>query len=323
MNRKWNAIRAAFRYVTQRPCNRIYLETRTLIFNPVVACLAGGRNKMAADKAYELFNHQIAGTGLKIRTPETIRDVAKEMVPLWVKSMGGHAVVKVPYSNAGQGVYTICNELELKVFMDSPQRYDKYIVQSLVGNSTWSSVTRTGQYFHAGTIPNKRKQTFVSDLRVMVVGTPQGFTPIAVYARRAEKPLAAQLDSSDDSWAMLGTNLSVKLADGAWSTETERLLLMDTKDFNRLGIGTDDLIDAYVQTVLATIAIDKLAEQLMHNGRFDFNLYRSLNSDEKLLTEILLQPPVVVAASASSSSSSSVPVVSTVAPPSPATHLVR
>jgi hypothetical protein len=27
-------------------------------------------------------------------------------------------------------------------------------------------------------------------------------------------------------------------------TESERLLLMDMKDFNRLGLGTDDLIDA-------------------------------------------------------------------------------
>lgn len=98
----------------------------------------------------------------------------------------------------------------------------------------------------------------------MVSGGPQtGFTPVAVYARRAEKPLATKLDHAEDSWAMLGTNLSVKLADGGWSTETERLLLMDMKDFNRLGIGTDDLIDAYVQTVLATTAIDKLAIQLV------------------------------------------------------------
>lgn len=160
--KKWHPMRACFRYVTQRPWNRIPMESKTLIFNPVAACLAGGRNKMAADKAYELYNHMIAQYGLKIRTPETIRDVAKEMVPLWVASMGGHAVVKVPYSNAGQGVYTIVNEEELKAFMESPQRYDKYIVQSLVGNSTWSSITRAGQYFHAGTIPNKKQETFAA-----------------------------------------------------------------------------------------------------------------------------------------------------------------
>ena len=36
---------------------------------------------------------------------------------------------------------------------------------------------------------------------------------------------------------MLGTNLSVKQASNQWDTETSRLLLMDRRDFNRLGIG--------------------------------------------------------------------------------------
>ena len=42
----WHPIRACFRYVTQRPWNRIPLCTKTLILNPIQACLAGGRNKV-------------------------------------------------------------------------------------------------------------------------------------------------------------------------------------------------------------------------------------------------------------------------------------
>jgi hypothetical protein len=30
--------------------------------------------------------------------------------------------------------------------------YEQYIVQSLIGNYSWSSVTRHGQYFHVGTV---------------------------------------------------------------------------------------------------------------------------------------------------------------------------
>lgn len=105
---------------------------------------------MAADKAYEFLNNELADTGLEVRTPETIRDVSKSEIPIWVKSMGGHAVVKVPYSNAGQGVYTITSPEELAAFMAEESRYDKYIVQSLVGNSTWSSVQRGGAFFHTG-----------------------------------------------------------------------------------------------------------------------------------------------------------------------------
>ena len=125
----WEPVKAALRYVTQRPWTRIPPITRTLIFNPVLACLAGGRNKMLAAKAYDLYNAEISATGLMIHTPETIWDVAKPEVPLWVRRMGGLAVVKVPYANAGQGVWTITHENELKEFMDIKHRYDRFIVQ--------------------------------------------------------------------------------------------------------------------------------------------------------------------------------------------------
>ena len=85
---------------------------------------------------------------------------------------------------------------------------------------------------------------------------------------------------------MLGTNLSVKLPNGSWTTDSSRLILMDRRDFNQLGIGIDDLIDAYIQTVLAVIAIDKMSERLMANGHFDYQLFRSLNPDDALLREI-------------------------------------
>ena len=211
-------------------------------------CLAGGRNKMIADKAYEFFNNELsaAASGLAIRTPETVRDVSKTEIPLWVHSMGGHAVIKVPYSNAGQGVFTITSSDELSAFMSQEHHYDKFIVQSLVGNASWSSTSRSRSdlLFHCGTLPNKRLETFVCDLRCMIASTQDGFTPIAVYARRALLPLKATISSADDSWKMLGTNLSIRKADGGWTTDTARLLLMDSKDFNRLGIAIDDLIEA-------------------------------------------------------------------------------
>ena len=58
-------------------------------------------------KAYDIYNSTMEGTGLNINVPETIWDVSKTEIPLWVHKMGGHAVVKVPYSNAGQGVYLV------------------------------------------------------------------------------------------------------------------------------------------------------------------------------------------------------------------------
>eukprot|EP00246_Nothoceros_aenigmaticus_P010361 TRINITY_DN2681_c0_g1_i6.p1 TRINITY_DN2681_c0_g1~~TRINITY_DN2681_c0_g1_i6.p1 ORF type:complete len:591 (-),score=82.34 TRINITY_DN2681_c0_g1_i6:172-1944(-) len=294
---QWAPVRAALRYVTQRPWTRIPPVTRTLIFNPVLACLAGGRNKMLAAKAYDLHNADIAATGLMIHTPETIWDVAKPEVPLWVRRMGGLAVVKVPYANAGQGVWTITHEGELKEFMDIEHRYDRFIVQALIGNNGWSSISHSGRLYHVGTIPNLKGNIYAADLRLMIGSSPEGFFPVAIYARRARLPLAEKLDVGTQSWDMLGTNLSIKNPDGSWGTETERLLLMDSRDFNRIGIGVDDLIEAYMQTVLAVSAIDGLACKLITpKGNFGLRLFQSLNPDPKFLAELYptqLRPPLL------------------------------
>ena len=98
---QWHPIRACFRYVTQKPWNRFHINSKSLILNSILACLAGGRNKAMASRAYDFFNAELMGTGLSVKIPETIRNVTKNEIPLWVDSMGGVAVLKVPYSNAG------------------------------------------------------------------------------------------------------------------------------------------------------------------------------------------------------------------------------
>ena len=160
--------------------------------------MAGGRNKAMAARAYDFLNSELIGTGLSVRVPETIRNVLKSEVPLLVDTMGGMAVIKVPYANAGQGVYTITNKKELEDFMNVPHHYEKFIVQSLVGNASWSSTTQTGKFFHVGTIPDKKNNYYVVDIRMMICGNSEGFKPVALYARRARKPLAKHLGSQPD-----------------------------------------------------------------------------------------------------------------------------
>ena len=283
----WHDVRAALRYVTQRPWNRIPVATRTALLNPVAVCLAGGRNKLMAAKAYTFYNADLRDAALTIRTPYTVRDVSRDEVPLQVRRLGGQAVVKVPYLNAGQGVYTITNERELAAFEASDETYSRYIVQALIGNSSWSSDGRHGKLFHVGTMPDRHGKLFAADLRMMVVGGPEGFTPVACYARRAAMPLTPTLEGQPSSWEMLGTNLSRKRPDGGWEADTDRLLLMDSRDFNRLGIGLDELIEAYIQTVLSVTAIDRMATLLLGaRGGVKRRLFRSLDDDPTLLAEI-------------------------------------
>lgn len=286
---EWKPLRAVFRYVTQKPWNRIPLHCKTKVLNPIIVCLAGGRNKMVAAKAYDIYNTELETFGLKINTPETIWDVSKAEIPLWVQKMGGQAVVKIPYSNAGQGVYTIINEEELESFMEMDMEYERFIVQSLIGNYEWSSVGSNGKYYHVGTIPTSKGETYVTDLRIMVSSTEEGIKPLCVYSRRAAKPLANTIEKGADSWSMLGTNLSINEGGNQWSSDTNRLMLMDRRDFNKLGLGLDDLIEAYIQTVLSTIAIDKMCKTLYNTkGKFRMKLFKSLNNDASLLNEIML-----------------------------------
>lgn len=283
---EWHPIKAAFRYVTQKPWNRLPIISKTKILNPVLACLAGGRNKMMAAKAYDFYNAELEGTGLHINTPETIWDVSKEEIPLWVKKMGGQAVVKVPYSNAGQGVYTIINQKELDDFMKVDFEYNQFIVQSLIGNYNWSSTTSKGKLFHVGTIPNNKAETYVADIRMMVSTSEDGIKPLCVYSRRAKEPLLDVIKEGENSWESLGTNLSIRIDDKTWGSDTNRLILMDRRDFNKLGIGVDDLIEAYIQTVLSMMAIDDMAKNLINaSGRFRKRLFKSLNDDKHLISE--------------------------------------
>jgi hypothetical protein len=283
---QWRPIRAAMRYVTQKPWSRIPVFTKTLMLNPVIACLAGGRNKLVAAKAYDFYNADLIASGLEIRTPETVRDLRKAEIPLWVNRFGGFAVIKVPYSNAGQGVYTIVGPEELDAFMALEHDYDQFIVQALIGNHRWSSLSRRGRLYQVGTVPNKRGDIYVADLRMMVCAGPKGFRPLSTYARRARSPLP--LDRLDgQSWDVLGTNLSSRVESG-WNTDADRLMLMDSRDFNRLGLGLDDLIEAYIQTVLSVVAIDRLAVTLVNQkGRLRKKLYRSLNNDPALIDELM------------------------------------
>ena len=280
-------IRAAFRYVTQKPWNRIPLSTKTIIYNPIIACLAGGRNKMVASKAYDLFNTKIKSAGLRILTPETINDVSKNEIPLWVQKFNGMAVIKIPYSNAGQGVFTITNKKELATFMKKEYEYDQFVVQNLIGNSRWSSEYQKNKYYHIGTIPNKQGKIYAADLRMMIISTPKGLLPVSIYARRAKDALAEKLSPKDCSWDILGTNLSIKEGENQWSSDTNRLLIMDRRDFNSLGLGIDNLIEAYIQTILSVIAIDQMAQRLIKGGsQFKEKLFKSLNNDTALIDEV-------------------------------------
>jgi hypothetical protein len=73
------------------------------------------------------------------------------------------------------------------------------IVQALIGNKGWHSMSQSGRLCHVGTIPNLKGNIYAADLRVMIGSSPQGFFPVATYARQAGLPLAEKFDAGTNS----------------------------------------------------------------------------------------------------------------------------
>jgi hypothetical protein len=289
---KWHKIRACMRQVTQKPWAKIPVNTKTLVINPIVACLAGGRNKALANYAYDCFNKELEqkASNLRIRKPYGV-NVSKNEIPHLIENdanFDGKGVIKVPYSNCGQGVYTIVNKRELDDFMREKHCYDTFILQSLVGNEKWFTQKKMpGQYFQIGTKPNAKNEKFVYDMRLTMTTNKEGFLPVSIHFRIARKPLVDDVNEVKSSWELLGTNLSVKLGENLWDVEEDRLMCFDDEFFEQTQLNEDDLIDSYVQTVLSTIAIDKICIELHdENGQFDLERFKRINTDYSLLDEI-------------------------------------
>ena len=185
---------------------------------------------------------------------------------VWIADIGNHVVEK--YTPDGKLLQTIGAKgkagrdkahFNMPTDMAIDPKTGDVFVSDGYGNARVVHFTKDGQYVnewgdlghgpgqfsiaHAIAADSKGR-IYVADIRMTVCSGPEGFRPVAVYARRAQEPLAAKLDGSCDSWAMLGTNLSEKRADGGWDADTDRLLLMDRRDFNKLGLGPDDLLEA-------------------------------------------------------------------------------
>jgi hypothetical protein len=255
---EWMPIRAAFRYVTQEPWTRIPKNSRTLLLNPIEACLSGGRNKEVASGAYDIFNEEFQTKGLQIFTPTTFREVNYEELPSYFEKLGRSMVIKVPDSNAGQGVYTIINAKELDQCLSKINPKEKYLVQELIHSNYSAELHPTKAWYHVGTLPDTKGRSFAFDLRLMLHATAEGMRPLAVYSRRSRFPLNKPLPENMNSWDVYGTNLSIKGEDG-WTYADERLMLFDIRNFGQLGLGIDELIKGFVQSCMAIYAIDQNA----------------------------------------------------------------
>ncbi len=259
----WVPIRAAFRYVTQEPWTRLPQKARTLLLNPIEACLAGGRNKEVAAVAYADFNARYGHHGVDIFTPRTFRNVPYEQLASYYEHFAGKMVIKVPDSNAGQGVHTVTSAAELKRALAALREHPEpgYLVQELIHSNYVPGSDAHSLWYHVGTLPDSKGRSYAFDIRMMLHATDEGLRPLAAYSRRARFPLNQPLPEGTPSWDVYGTNLSIKSEEG-WTYDDARLMLFDVRNFGNLGLGIDELIRGFVQSCMAVFAVDQHAIRL-------------------------------------------------------------
>jgi hypothetical protein len=131
-------------------------------------------------------------------------------------------------------------------------------VQQLIHSNYNKGSDPKDTWYHVGTIPDNKGRSYAFDLRMMMHATAEGMRPLAVYSRKSRFPLNQPLPENMSSWEVYGTNLSVKGNDG-WTYADERLILFDVRNFALLGLGIDELIQGFIQSVMAVYAIDQNA----------------------------------------------------------------
>jgi len=239
-------LRGGLRYLHLNPWELLPPNAEGVFVNGTDVDLAGGRDKIAAHHAFTLFNDRYARRGLAIHTPPTRIVERDEPAPRSDRLV----VRKVPHGNSGIGVDFVPSStpagyrhLEQQLLLPPGHEVDDYPpLRPLVAGG----------------------ERYVYDLRVVIGGTRRGFVPLMMYARRARRPLR-DLRSLDP--AVLDDFLKVNIArvarHGSIVLEEERLTLPDAAGAASLGLSRDQLVDAVVQSILATIAVDR-AETATH-----------------------------------------------------------
>jgi len=284
---KWVPIRACFRTLSAAPWIRIPVSNnlKTFMYPHPITCLTTGKNKLLANYAYEQFNEKYRGFGLEIKTPRTVSGVEKKDIREIIKQeFGFRAIIKTPYDGHGRGIYVVRDEADVDKFLalDS-SRYNLFLVQDLIGFETDICKDNPSRYTHVGYVgPDHSKYAY--SLRMIVTDSPTGYKLICICGARASMPFyrgrADVVDEQSDLSYI--TNIVPKELEGM-----ERDIPASEDGVKRMGFTVDNVVDAYLQSVMCMLAIDQVCQNLFReDGCLDLELLKKLCPDPQLLSEV-------------------------------------
>jgi hypothetical protein len=227
-------LKGGIRYLHHEPWLLLPPRATGTYLNPTDVDLGGARDKTEAAAAFEQWNRsRPRGTPL-LRVPETAVVRPCEDLPDW----NGWVVLKTPHLNSGDGI-RFCNASVKKI----PPVREKSVLQRAV---------------LPGAGPGGRRILLggrVHDIRMVVASGPAGFFPIMLYARCSRRCWQAGLTRAEMREALL-TNIATRDEAGDYRFDYERLVMPSDKGWRRLSLRPVDFAVAFVQSVIATVAID-------------------------------------------------------------------
>ncbi|HYW52973.1 MAG TPA: hypothetical protein VE826_03335 [Dongiaceae bacterium] len=245
-------ISGGLRYLHHLPWELLPPSAAGTFVNGTGVDLCGGRDKVAAQLAFERFTAAFGPRGLRVNAPPGSVVRSAEELEAVLARLGEHVVRKARHGNSGIGVDFLRGDEEDA--RRPPPPYP-YLVQEML---LPRGAAVNGAHLAAATAGGR---PYAYDLRVVVGGFPGGYRPLMIYARRARRSLdelgrfdAADLAALDD---FMKVNIAVPQPGGGFAMEEERLVLPDADGFAALGLGVDDYRVAVAESILATAAVDR------------------------------------------------------------------
>lgn len=103
-----------------------------------------------------------------------------------------------------------------------------------------------GKFYYIGIVFSSKGNVYVADICMMVSYIVEGIRLLFIYVCCVVELLVDYIEGGIDFWFMFGINFFIKEGFNSWGLDINCLFFMDCCDFNKFGIGLDDLVDVYI-----------------------------------------------------------------------------
>lgn len=136
---------------------------------------------------------------------------------------------------------------------------------------------------------------YAYSFRIVACNSPTGFKMITICCARAPAPFAKNGEAAEIAPNALLNKIRTVHENDVYITNIgpnpngeERSFYVDDAGMKGMGIGMDDVIDGFMQTVYSIHAIDNMCKKLtMEDGELNMQLLTELNPDPQLLAEVV------------------------------------